>query len=68
MVLACAYHFRSLSAQMRSVRSLLERGGTSPAIDKLEELCGTPGIHPVSLFAACYMRKENTGDKSDPWS
>lgn len=42
--------------------SLLERGGTSPTLDKLEELCGALGIHPVSLVAACYMRKENTDD------
>ncbi|UZE84014.1 helix-turn-helix domain-containing protein [Pseudomonas viciae] len=42
--------------------SLLERGGTSPTLDKLEELCSVLGIHPVSLVAACYMRKENTGD------
>ncbi|MGO4004065.1 helix-turn-helix domain-containing protein [Pseudomonas fluorescens] len=42
--------------------SLLERGGTSPTLDKLEELCSALGIHPVSLVAACYMRKENTWD------
>jgi transcriptional regulator with XRE-family HTH domain len=42
--------------------SLLERGGTSPTLDKLEELCSALGIHPVSLLAACYMRKESTGD------
>ena len=42
--------------------SLLERGDTSPTLDKLEELCSALGIHPVSLVAACYMRKENTGD------
>ncbi|MEI4523571.1 helix-turn-helix domain-containing protein [Pseudomonas sp. CCNWLW23] len=42
--------------------SLLERGGTSPTLDKLEELCSALGIHPVTLMAACYMRKESTGD------
>lgn len=42
--------------------SLLERGGTSPTLDKLEELCSALGIHPVSLMAACYMRKEHEGD------
>lgn len=42
--------------------SLLERGGTSPTLDKLEELCSALGIHPVSLVAACYMRKEETDD------
>ncbi|WP_081489908.1 helix-turn-helix domain-containing protein, partial [Pseudomonas sp. R62] len=42
--------------------SLLERGGTSPTLDKLEELCSALGIHPVSLVAACYMRKEETSD------
>jgi transcriptional regulator with XRE-family HTH domain len=42
--------------------SLLERGGTSPTLDKLEELCSALGIHPVSLVAACYMRKEGAND------
>jgi transcriptional regulator with XRE-family HTH domain len=42
--------------------SLLERGGTSPTLDKLEALCTTLGIHPVTLMAACYMRKDNSPD------
>lgn len=42
--------------------SLLERGGTSPTLDKLEEICGPLEIHPVSLVVACYMRKENAND------
>ncbi|KII37174.1 XRE family transcriptional regulator [Pseudomonas fluorescens] len=42
--------------------SLLERGGTSPTLDKLDDLCSALDIHPVTLVAACYMRKEATGD------
>jgi transcriptional regulator with XRE-family HTH domain len=42
--------------------SLLERGGTSPTLDKLEDICSALGIHPVSLVVACYMRKEGTND------
>lgn len=42
--------------------SLLERGGASTTLNRLGELCGALGIHPVCLVAACYMRKENTGN------
>lgn len=42
--------------------SLLERGGTSPTLEKLDELCRVLGVHPVSLVSACYMRREETND------
>lgn len=45
--------------------SLLERGGTSPTLEKLDALCSVLEIHPVSLLAACYMRKESTVDIQD---
>ena len=42
--------------------SLLERGGTSPTIEKLEAICSVLGIHPVTLMAACYIRKEGSSN------
>ncbi|MBT9573726.1 MAG: helix-turn-helix transcriptional regulator [Pseudomonas umsongensis] len=45
--------------------SLLERGGTSPTLEKLDALCSVLEIHPVSLLAACYMRKESAVDITD---
>jgi transcriptional regulator with XRE-family HTH domain len=53
-------HFSLVSS--RTNVSLLERGGTSPTLVKLEELCSVLGVHPVSLVTACYMRKENITD------
>ena len=44
----------------RTMVSLLERAGTSLTLEKLEELCSVLGVHPVTLMAACYMRKENS--------
>lgn len=38
--------------------SLLERGKTIPTLGKLEELCAVLGVHPVTLLAACYLRKD----------
>lgn len=49
-------HFALVSS--RTNVSLLERGGTSPTLEKLESLCSVLGVHPVTLVAACYMRKE----------
>lgn len=42
--------------------SLLERGGTIPTLEKLEALCTVLDVHPVSLLAACYLRKEGSND------
>ncbi|MDP9691322.1 UNVERIFIED_ORG: transcriptional regulator with XRE-family HTH domain [Pseudomonas mohnii] len=53
-------HFSLVSS--RTNVSLLERGGTSPTLIKLEELCRVLDVHPVSLVAACYMRKESITD------
>lgn len=41
--------------------SLLERGGTIPTLDKLEAICSVLGIHPVTLLAACYVRRGGGG-------
>lgn len=45
--------------------SLLERGGTSPTLEKLEALCSVLGVHPVTLLTACYMRKEGSPGVED---
>jgi len=36
--------------------------GAHPTLEKLEELCAVLGVHPVTLVAACYMRKESSAD------
>lgn len=38
--------------------SLLERGGTSPTLEKLDSLCSVLDVHPVSLLALTYLWKE----------
>ncbi|WP_448119599.1 helix-turn-helix domain-containing protein [Pseudomonas serbica] len=42
--------------------SLLERGGTNPTLEKLEALCSVLEVHPVTLLAACYLRKQGSND------
>lgn len=42
--------------------SLLERGGTSPTLEKLESLCSVLGVHPVSLLAITYLCKGEQGE------
>jgi transcriptional regulator with XRE-family HTH domain len=42
--------------------SLLERGGTIPTLEKLEKLCDVLQVHPVTLVAACYLRKQGQTD------
>jgi transcriptional regulator with XRE-family HTH domain len=37
--------------------SLLERGGTIPTLEKLEDICAVLGIHPVTMLALCYAEK-----------
>lgn len=39
--------------------SLLERGGTTPTLKKVDDICSVLGVHPVSLIAACYLRDDN---------
>jgi transcriptional regulator with XRE-family HTH domain len=38
--------------------SLLERGGTIPTLEKMEQLCEILEIHPVTLVAACFLREK----------
>lgn len=44
--------------------SLLERSKTIPTLEKMEELCALMNLHPVTLLAACYMKKEGKDDIS----
>lgn len=43
--------------------SRLERGGTSPTLEKLDSLCSVLDVHPVSLLAITYLCK---GEQTDP--
>ncbi|EPB7048052.1 TPA: helix-turn-helix transcriptional regulator [Pseudomonas aeruginosa] len=42
----------------RTYISQLERGLKSPTLEKLEELSGLLGVHPVTLVAATYLLKD----------
>ncbi|HGO9799687.1 helix-turn-helix domain-containing protein [Pseudomonas aeruginosa] len=39
----------------RTFVSMLERGKTSPTIEKLEELCSVLDVHPATLVALTYL-------------
>lgn len=39
----------------RTYMSTLERGLKSPTIQKIEELAGRMGIHPLSLIVSAYL-------------
>ncbi|MFJ3262494.1 helix-turn-helix domain-containing protein [Pseudomonas sp. NPDC086581] len=39
----------------RTFVSMLERGKTSPTLEKLEELCSVLGVHPATLVALTYL-------------
>lgn len=41
---------------------MLERGCTNPTLEKLEALCSVLEVHPVTLLAACYLRKQGSND------
>ncbi|MGY2498069.1 helix-turn-helix domain-containing protein [Klebsiella pneumoniae] len=45
----------------RTYISQLERGLKSPTLEMLEELSEVLGVHPVTLLAATYMRKDLVG-------
>ncbi|MNC76148.1 hypothetical protein D3C75_1278070 [compost metagenome] len=38
--------------------SSLERGIKGATIEKVDELAGTIGVHPVSVIVACYLKKD----------
>ncbi|WP_110948351.1 helix-turn-helix domain-containing protein [Pseudomonas bohemica] len=42
----------------RTNLSLLERSKTIPTIEKLSQICGVLDVHPLTLMAICYSKKE----------
>jgi transcriptional regulator with XRE-family HTH domain len=42
----------------RTFLSSLERGIKGATIEKVDELAGTIGVHPVSVIVACYLKKD----------
>ncbi|GGM29795.1 DNA-binding protein [Pseudomonas asuensis] len=39
----------------RTYVSLIERGGTSPTLEKLDSLCRALDVHPVTMIALTYL-------------
>ena len=39
--------------------SLLERAKTIPTLEKLQQLCTILDVHPITMMAICYSKKEN---------
>lgn len=44
----------------RTFVSMLERGTTSPTLEKLDSLCSALDIHPVTLLALTYLLGSET--------
>ncbi len=42
----------------RTYISTLERGLKSPTIEKLEQISGVMGVHPLTVLAIAYVEKE----------
>ncbi len=49
----------------RTYVSMLERGSTSPTLEKLDSLCSVLGVHPVSLLAMTYLWKEGAASPDE---
>lgn len=43
----------------RSYLSEIERGLKSPTLEKLDQLAGRIGIHPLELLLACYVKQSD---------
>jgi transcriptional regulator with XRE-family HTH domain len=41
----------------RTYVSSLERGLKQPTLQKIDELAGVLGVHPLSLLALCYLKR-----------
>ena len=41
----------------RTYVSALERGLKQPTLQKIDELAGVLGVHPLSLLTLCYLRR-----------
>lgn len=48
----------------RTFVSMLERGKTSPTLEKLEELCSVLEVHPATLVALTYLPEGRDKEKS----
>ena len=44
----------------RTYLSTLERGLKSPTLDKIEDLCETLGVHPLTLLTLTYLNTQKT--------
>jgi transcriptional regulator with XRE-family HTH domain len=42
----------------RTFMSSLERGMKGATLEKIDDLAGTIGVHPVSVIVACYLKKD----------
>jgi transcriptional regulator with XRE-family HTH domain len=42
--------------------SLLERGKRSPTLDKIDALCETMGVHPLTLLTVTYLQLKRRKD------
>ncbi|PMZ91453.1 MULTISPECIES: helix-turn-helix domain-containing protein [unclassified Pseudomonas] len=42
----------------RTFMSSLERGIKGATLEKIDDLAGTIGVHPVSVIVACYLKKD----------
>ena len=46
----------------RTYVSTLERGLKNPTLDKIEDLAGVLGVHPLTLLTLAYMIERNNAD------
>jgi transcriptional regulator with XRE-family HTH domain len=46
----------------RTYLSSLERGTKSPTLEKIESLCQTLGVHPLTLLVLTYVAQDSKGE------
>jgi len=46
----------------RTYLSTLERGLKSPTLEKIDQIAGTLGVHPLTMLVATYVDKDNPDD------
>lgn len=49
----------------RTYVSTLERGLKNPTLDKIEDLAGVMGVHPLTLITLAYMIERNDSDERE---
>lgn len=42
----------------RTYISSLERGLKSPTLDKIDQIAGRLGVHPLTLLTSCYLKQD----------